>query len=175
LLANAAILATASAVDKLNGDGSITAFTLSENNPSGDTDVLVFVNGSLQTPTSDYTISGTTLTCSTAPSSGTNNVIAWATSTVVEAAKTAAQAARDTALGYQNTTDDYRQTVISYATRVNDYAQTFSADVGTNTTDFSAKEHAVGMANAGALSTGGSASWMMQFLNLQPTAQQVAA
>ena len=46
LLANAAILATASAVDKLNGDGSITVFTLSENNPSGDTDVLVFVNGS---------------------------------------------------------------------------------------------------------------------------------
>jgi len=175
LLANAAILATASAVDKLNGDGSITAFTLSENNPSGDTDVLVFVNGSLQTPTSDYTISGTTLTFSTAPSSGTNNVIAWGTSTVVEAAKTAAQSARDTALGYQNTTDDYRQTAISYATRVNDYAQTFSADVGTNTTDFSAKEHAVGMANAGALSTGGSASWMVQFLNLQPTAQQVAA
>ncbi|MDP7490177.1 MAG: hypothetical protein QGG10_06650, partial [Arenicellales bacterium] len=75
----------------------------------------------------------------------------------MEAAKTAAQSARDTALGYQNTTDDYRQTVISYATRVNDYAQTFSADVGTNTTDFSAKEHAVGVANAGALSTGGSA------------------
>ena len=157
LLANAAIQTTASAVDTLNGTGTQTAFTLSENAPSGVTDVLVFVNGSLQTPTTHYTLSGTTITFTTAPSSGTNNVIVWGTSTVVEAAKTAAQSARDTALGYQNTTDDYRQTVISYATRVNDYAQTFSADVGTNTTDFSAKEHAVGVANAGALSTGGSA------------------
>ena len=155
--ANAAIQTTASAVDTLNGTGTQTAFTLSENAPSGVTDVLVFVNGSLQTPTTHYTLSGTTITFTTAPSSGTNNVIVWGTSTVVEAAKTAAQSARDTALGYQNTTDDYRQTVISYATRVNDYAQTFSADVGTNTIDFSAKEHAVGVANAGALSTGGSA------------------
>ena len=55
LLANAAIQSSASAVDVLNGDGSSTAFTLSSNTPSGVSDVLVIVNGSLQTPTTDYT------------------------------------------------------------------------------------------------------------------------
>ena len=173
LLANAAILATASAVDKLNGDGSLTAFTLAENNPSGDTDVLVFVNGSLQTPTSDYTISGTTLTFSTAPSSGTNNVIAWGTSTVVEAAKTAAQSARDTALAHRDDASQHKQTAERWA-KLED-ATVVDADTSVDSGEYSAKEHAVGMANAGALSTGGSASWMVQFLNLQPTAQQVAA
>jgi hypothetical protein len=49
------------------GDGSTTAFTIS----SGRTvqDVLVFVNGFMLTPTTDYTISGTTLTFQTAPAS----------------------------------------------------------------------------------------------------------
>ena len=47
------------------GDNSTTAFTIS----SGRTveDVLVFVNGFQLTPTTDYTISGTTLTFVTAP------------------------------------------------------------------------------------------------------------
>ena len=47
------------------GNGSTTAFTIS----SGRTveDVLVFVNGFQLTPTTDYTISGTTLTFTTAP------------------------------------------------------------------------------------------------------------
>ena len=49
------------------GNGSTTAFTIS----SGRTveDVLVFVNGFQLTPTTDYTISGTTLTFVTAPGS----------------------------------------------------------------------------------------------------------
>ena len=49
------------------GNGSTTAFTIS----SGRTveDVLVFVNGFQLTPTTDYTISGTTLTFITAPAS----------------------------------------------------------------------------------------------------------
>src|SRR5210317_44026 len=50
------------------GDGSTTGFTVT----SGATvdDVLVTENGVLQAPTSDYTISGTTLTFGTAPASG---------------------------------------------------------------------------------------------------------
>jgi hypothetical protein len=49
------------------GNASTTAFTIS----SGRTveDVLVFVNGFQLTPTTDYTISGTTLTFVTAPGS----------------------------------------------------------------------------------------------------------
>jgi len=48
------------------GDGSTTTLTIN----SGRTvsDVIVDVNGVILTPTDDYTISGTTLTFSTAPS-----------------------------------------------------------------------------------------------------------
>ena len=55
------------------GDGSTTGFTVT----SGVTvdDVLVTENGVLQAPTTDYTISGTTLTFGTAPASGVNIVI----------------------------------------------------------------------------------------------------
>ena len=55
------------------GDGSTTTFTVT----SGATvdDVIVTENGVVQAPTSDYTISGTTLTFTTAPASGVNIVI----------------------------------------------------------------------------------------------------
>jgi hypothetical protein len=55
------------------GDGSTAAFTVT----SGVTvdDVLVTENGVLQAPTSDYTISSTTLTFGVAPGSGVNIVI----------------------------------------------------------------------------------------------------
>jgi len=55
------------------GDGSTTGFTVT----SGATvdDVLVTENGVLQAPTSDYTISSTTLTFGTAPASGVAIVI----------------------------------------------------------------------------------------------------
>ena len=55
------------------GDGSTTAFTVT----SGATvdDVIVTENGVVQAPTTDYGISGTTLTFTTAPASGVNIVI----------------------------------------------------------------------------------------------------
>ena len=49
------------------GNGSTTAFTISSGRSVED--VLVFVNGFQLTPTTDYTISGTTLTFQTAPAS----------------------------------------------------------------------------------------------------------
>ena len=50
------------------GDGSTVAFTI--NSGRAVADVLVIVNGVTFVPTTDYTISGTTLTFSTAPVSG---------------------------------------------------------------------------------------------------------
>jgi len=47
------------------GDNTTTAFTISSGRSVND--VLVFVNGFQLTPTTDYTISGTTLTFTTAP------------------------------------------------------------------------------------------------------------
>jgi len=50
------------------GDGSTTGFTI--NSGRSVNDILVIVNGIILTPTTDYTISSTTLTFTTAPASG---------------------------------------------------------------------------------------------------------
>jgi hypothetical protein len=62
-----------SGTDYFNGNGSTVAFTLSRqvNSPN---DVEAFVNNVAQQPNSGYTISGTTITFTSAPSTGTNNV-----------------------------------------------------------------------------------------------------
>ena len=55
----------AAKIDTFTGDGSTVAFTVT----SGATvdNVLVFLNGVFQKPTTDYGVSGTTLTFTTAP------------------------------------------------------------------------------------------------------------
>jgi len=55
------------------GDGSTVAFTIT-NGQTVD-NVLVFLNGVFQRPTTDYTVSGTTLTFGTAPVSADNILI----------------------------------------------------------------------------------------------------
>ena len=52
--------------DSFNGDGSTTAFTIGTSGRSQN-DILVSVNGVLLVPTTDYSVSGTTLTFVTAP------------------------------------------------------------------------------------------------------------
>ena len=60
--------------DSFNGNGSTTAFTLSQT-VSGTTDIEVLVDNVQQSPyDSSYSVSGTTLTFSAAPASGTNNI-----------------------------------------------------------------------------------------------------
>jgi hypothetical protein len=58
--------------DTFNGNGSTTAFTLSAA-PANTSSVLVAVSGVLQDP-STYSVSGTTLTFSAAPPTGTGNI-----------------------------------------------------------------------------------------------------
>ena len=58
---------------RFNGDGSTTAFTL-DVAPSSTLDIEVFVGNVRQDPNSAYTLSGTTLTFTGAPPSGTNNI-----------------------------------------------------------------------------------------------------
>ena len=58
--------------DQFNGTGSQTAFTLSVA-PATTSSILVSVSGVLQDPTT-YSVSGTTLTFSAAPPSGTGNI-----------------------------------------------------------------------------------------------------
>ena len=56
---------------RFNGDGSTTAFTL-DVAPGSVLDIEVFVGNVRQDPNSAYTLSGTTLTFTGAPPSGTN-------------------------------------------------------------------------------------------------------
>ena len=58
--------------DTFNGNGSTTAFTMSAA-PATTTSIIVAVSGVLQDP-STYSVSGTTLTFSAAPPSGTGNI-----------------------------------------------------------------------------------------------------
>jgi hypothetical protein len=62
-----------SGTDYFNGTGSQTAFTLSRSVGSIN-DIQVTVNNVVQQPNDAYTLSGTTLTMTSAPSAGTNNV-----------------------------------------------------------------------------------------------------
>ena len=64
---------TGTSKDSFSGDGSETAFTMSRTVLLA-TDIEVFVDNVQQEPTTAYTVSGTTLTFSSAPANGTNNV-----------------------------------------------------------------------------------------------------
>ena len=55
-----------------SGNGSTTVFTLNTN-PANSASLLVAINGIVQDP-ANYTVSGTTLTFTTAPATGTNNI-----------------------------------------------------------------------------------------------------
>jgi len=59
--------------DSFSGDASTVAFTLSQA-PASDASISVYITGLYQIPTSAYTISGTTLTFTGAPPTGTNNI-----------------------------------------------------------------------------------------------------
>jgi hypothetical protein len=62
-----------SGTDYFNGDGSTTAFTLTRTVESVN-DIEAVVNNVVQRPNDAYTISGTTITFTSAPSSGTDNI-----------------------------------------------------------------------------------------------------
>ena len=59
--------------DSFNGDGSTTAFTLSRTVQLA-TDIEVFISNVRQEPSVAYTVSGTTLTFTGTPASGTGNI-----------------------------------------------------------------------------------------------------
>ena len=66
------IYQSAFVTDQFNGDGSTVAFTMSVA-PAGTTNVLVVVSGVVQDP-STYGVTGTTLTFTAAPPTGTGNI-----------------------------------------------------------------------------------------------------
>jgi hypothetical protein len=71
------------AVDYFSGNASTTAFTLSRPVASV-AQVQVVVNNVAQNPSSAYTISSNTITFTSAPSSGTNNIYVYYTSPITD-------------------------------------------------------------------------------------------
>lgn len=61
-------------VESFSGNGSTTAFTLS--NSTTTNSLVCRINGVVQRNGTDFTVSATTLTFSTAPAAGTNNIVA---------------------------------------------------------------------------------------------------
>jgi len=53
-------------IDDLVGDGTTTAFTMAQSETSADS-IAVFVGGVYQTPTTNYSVTGTTITFTSAP------------------------------------------------------------------------------------------------------------
>ena len=131
LIANAALSGTSSSVDKFEGDGSTTAFTLS-NTYASETSFFVFVNGELLNPVDDYTLSGTTLTLYTAPGlptvAGNENLIVWGSNVVAQASQDAAEAAESNASGYADESQ-------SWASKTNGIVES---------TDYSSKAWSIG-------------------------------
>lgn len=71
------------AIDYFSGNGSTTAFTLSRPIASV-AQVQVVVNNVAQNPSSAYTVSGNTITFTSAPLSGTNNIYVYYTSPITQ-------------------------------------------------------------------------------------------
>ena len=71
------------AVDYFSGNGSTTAFTLSRPVASV-AQVQVVIDNVAQNPSSAYTISGSTITFTSAPLSGTNNIYVYYTSPITQ-------------------------------------------------------------------------------------------
>jgi len=119
------------------------------------TDFQVYIANQLVAPAT-YTVSGTTITFTTAPAAGTGNIIVWGGGVAVEATKAQVTAYRDDAL-------DHRDTATDYATRTGAVVRHFDGATGnasdTSPSDqsgvYSSKEHAEGTT----VPTGSAKSW----------------
>jgi len=86
------------AVDYFSGNASTTAFTLSRPVASV-AQVQVVVNNVAQNPSSAYTVSSNTITFTSAPSSGTNNIYVYYTSPITQVIAPSQGSVNTTSLG----------------------------------------------------------------------------
>ena len=121
------------------------------------TDFQVYIANQLVAPAT-YTVSGTTITFTTAPAAGTGNIIVWGGGVAVEATKAQVTAYRDDALDHRDTAADYANRT-GAVVRIFDGASGNQSDTSPTPTsspaEYSAKEHAEGTT----VPTGSANSW----------------
>ena len=121
------------------------------------TDFQVYIANQLVAPAT-YTVSGTTITFTTAPAAGTGNIIVWGGGVAVEATKAQVTAYRDDALDHRDTAADYANRT-GAVVRIFDGASGNQSDTSPTPTsdpaEYSAKEHAEGTT----VPTGSAKSW----------------
>jgi len=175
LLANAAIGGSASAVDKFEGDGSTTAFTLSYSYASV-TAIQVFVNGELLNPGDDYSLSGTTLTLFTAPNAptvaGNENIIVYGAGVIAQAALDLTVAARDNAIGSADEAEEWATKTTGVVTSTTEYSAKAYAIGGTgvDTDSGSAKDWAIKTSGT----VGGTTEYSAKYWATQPSVQNIS-
>ena len=165
LIANSAINTSEASVNMASGDGSNRVFTTTYKY-SNVKDIQVFISGVL-VATNLYTISNSgganNITFTTAPASGTNNVIIWGDSVVSQAAKA------DT-LGYRDTANNHKTTASRWAYHTGSVVT--DAETSSASSEYSAKEYAQGSLAA----VGGSAkNWAISATTPTATATDASA
>ena len=128
--------ATDSVVDNFTGTGSQTAFTLSRQ-PLTENNTLVYVSGVYQDK-STYSVSGTTLTFSTAPANGVSIEVVSAVAAITNSATLLADADSDTKIQVEESTDEDK---IRFDTGGTERMVIDSTGVGIGTSSPSAEFH----------------------------------
>ena len=164
LIANSAISTSGASVNMASGDGSNKVFT-TQYKYTAVTDIQVFISGVL-VATNLYTITNSgganNITFTTAPASGTNNVIIWGDSVVSQAAKA------DT-LGYRDTANNHKTTASRWANHTGSVVT--DAETSSASSEYSAKEYATGTA----VPTGSAADWAQLATTPSATATDASA
>ncbi|SVB36176.1 uncharacterized protein METZ01_LOCUS189030, partial [marine metagenome] len=149
LIANSAIETTGASVNTHSGTGSQTVFSTTFDY-SAVTDIQVFVAGAL-VATNLYTVGTNIITFTSAPASGTNNVIIWGDSVVSQTAAAAT-------LGYRDTADNHATTAERWASLTTDSVT--DAESSSDSGEYSAKAYAVGGTEVtGASNKGAAKDW----------------
>ena len=164
LIANSAISTSGASVNMASGDGSNKVFT-TQYKYTEVTDIQVFISGVL-VATNLYTITNSgganNITFTTAPASGTNNVIIWGDSVVSQQAKA------DT-LGYRDTANNHKTTASRWAYHTGSVVT--DAETSSASSEYSAKEYATGTA----VPTGSAADWAQLATTPSATATDASA
>ena len=113
--------------DYFNGTGSATAFTLSRSVVSVN-DIQATVNNVVQVPNDAYTVSGTTITFTSAPSAGTNNIYVRYLSTTTQSITPSQNTVSYSTLN----SDNQSKLGISFKNRIINGAMTISQYNGTS-------------------------------------------